>query len=547
MATVLTYRATLTAPLVITAPGGDPNTSRTRRHLPGNGIRGAVAAAYLRQAASPAAADPPTDPEFRRLFLRGGVRWLDALPEADYGRRLLPTPASMMAARGNDDIVFDLAAQEYRDAYVDGRGRPRRVETLSDDLAYAFVDGGADQEEGGLLAFAPDYHVTFHHQRDRRVGRPIDGGIYTYESIQPGERFMGHVLLDDDHSDLSDTVATLLAARPIQTGRSRSTGYGGAIRLEILSVFNGAGWVEMPGPVPGEQVVDQLVVTLLSDYAEAIDSGQATHASFLTALGASGVVVRRATCRWFGATALRGGYPSVWRMHLPESQVLTAGTVLVAELESPVPGAALAAIEWHGLGARLAEGFGRVAFNRHGGRCLHRALHAAALPAAAAIEGADAFEEGQDTLRRIREGLLKAEMDRQLRTRAREHVPSSPRVPTSVLGRLRSVVRGARTAGEIVDWLDDVSEKKAGRALARVQTGGVSLPDFVRDFLNAGPGTVPKVWIRLGAVAAAERGPRLAADGLALRLLEDPLLTFWYQRKYLDALLSMTIEAAKEA
>src|SRR5260370_33686996 len=77
------YILTLEAPVVLSRPGGDPNSAQSMSFIPGSAVRGAAARALAGAGAG----------EFHRLILSGEGCYLNAY--VLFGRRrCLPTPVS---------------------------------------------------------------------------------------------------------------------------------------------------------------------------------------------------------------------------------------------------------------------------------------------------------------------------------------------------------------------------------------------------------------------------------------------------------------------
>ena len=138
MGKILTYRVTLTAPLLLTAPGGDPNSADTHRFISGSAIRGALASEYLRKYLKN---DPAIDDEFRKLFLSGDVRFLNAYPnpqcdEFSHDIRLLPAPCSLKTKKRNLQRPL-IASNDHDEVYRDSETNlPRQLKSLPGEFVF---------------------------------------------------------------------------------------------------------------------------------------------------------------------------------------------------------------------------------------------------------------------------------------------------------------------------------------------------------------------------------------------------------------------------
>ncbi|MEX1257402.1 MAG: hypothetical protein WEG36_07280 [Gemmatimonadota bacterium] len=502
------------------------------------------------------------DPQFRELFLDGGVRYLNAYPEEPKtARRLLPLPASLRLDRDEDGRAIDLCA-EGADGGADSDGesssgsRARRLDRLPDSMAYGFLEA----EGFGIHAMGPGVETRFHHQRDRSVGKPIDGGIFTYQALSPGQTFVGHVLLDASE-DVARALAGLMercfSRDRFRMGRSRMTEYGGRVVANVTGPQDASKWSEQPIPSAEIDKGQRLTVTFVSEYAGPCDFGGAARAEVLRELADRGIRFVDDSVRWFGRQGVRGGFPSVWRMPLPESRVFEAGTLLSGRVAKRLEAGDLHAVEWAGLGGRRAEGYGRVVFNWHG-QDLVWSHHHIAVAAAAADEESDSraplasgarTEEGRRVVAEMEARLIRAELNRRLGPAARKQVPDRVSVAGSVLARLRERVRTARSPHEIEAWLKDAEDKKAGRALKKLRLGeeGQRIPtfDFVRALLQEVRGR-PAIWAVLGLESLAKSGPRVQKErNPASSMAEDPGAHFEYLRRFLDQVLTVAMDRSE--
>jgi len=79
-----TYTLTLLEPVLANSLGGEPNSANSLFYIPGGLVRGAAINSYSGK-------KDAGDDDFRRLFLDGSARFLNAYPLSENGRSL-PTP-----------------------------------------------------------------------------------------------------------------------------------------------------------------------------------------------------------------------------------------------------------------------------------------------------------------------------------------------------------------------------------------------------------------------------------------------------------------------
>jgi CRISPR-associated protein Csx10 len=362
----LAYTLELDAPLALTASGGGEDEIATLTHIPGSTIRGAVAGRL---------ADPESGPDARRnfdeLILDGTVRWLACHPAGPRGlARTVPAPVSW---------------RRPKEVHADENQAPN----LYDLAAYGTHAADAWPEEalsGGerWVAPAPVPHAVdvltdarTHLRRDRRRGTADQesGALYSMESVTATTRFCGLVQVTRDDEELVRRVEEALLAGPLLLGRARHAGYGASARVILAAEAEGhlerqhreIAHDDGRGPLAPAQdlAAGDLARVLLT--APAVvrhpDTGQpdpdAVGYAVLEALGGSGVatlVTRRL------ASVVVQGFNRRWMTATPAAAAAAAGSIVVIRAERDIPVQDLVAAESGGIGERLAEGYGRIAF-----------------------------------------------------------------------------------------------------------------------------------------------------------------------------------------
>lgn len=369
---VLPFRLLLTANAILTGTGGDPNLVETSDWVPGGAMLGALAWRWAREKAR--------DDGFRRIFVEGAVRFLDALPEAPGGpslARLLPVPHSVRRLKFDSKKGIDLA---------DVRSGDRAAEGPLARLAGRFGRTG-----GSLETVEVPTELRLHHANsdDRGFGRALGsevkggGAFFAYESVCAGQAFRGALL--GTGADLHAIRSSCPNGTRIGVGRSIGAEYGGAAIVtweEPIAIASAVAewneWKPVSGgrgdPVPGagEDLGKTAVrITCLSRLAGVNGNGHAVAdlpieelTALLSVAGAAPVTVT--VVRSWTRTGFAGGFRG--HLRVPRAQVpcLLAGSVLEVEVEGSIAVGALARLEREGLGLRKEEGFGRVAINRHG-------------------------------------------------------------------------------------------------------------------------------------------------------------------------------------
>lgn len=348
---VLRYRIRLRQALLVAGRGGDPNTVRGLPYLPGATLRGALIGRYAQGGALDI-----TDPATRRLFFDGQCRFLNAYPVDHRDRRSLPTPLSWRRPKGETNPIRDFAVAEPPGSDWQALRAPFCI---------------ADAEGSTVYTNTPERQTNLHTRRDRKAGRALAeaGDIYSYDALAPDQTFAGRVLCD--------TEADAAVLEPLLRGTYRlglASGTYGEVEFIPDQSIAAAGWRELPDEAAedGPDLAcddNRLSATLLSDtlvrdgQGRARMDAEALAEALARALKLEPVPIPVAT--FFGAD-LRTGFNRTWGLPLPQEAVLTKGSVFVFSLHGSAPSEeALAALEWAGIGALRAEGFGRLLCNWH--------------------------------------------------------------------------------------------------------------------------------------------------------------------------------------
>ncbi len=492
---IIKYRLTLEAPLVLSLPGGDANSAETFSFVTGSSILGALAHSWLQ---NPLPGNPAEQPEFRSLFLDGSVRYCHAYPEGEGGERLLPAPLSLHIEKGMESQVYDLSWPEKEDVLYDAdMGRTRDLIPWGRKYV-RFADRDVKYREPRLTS-------RIHHQRDRRLGRATEasGEIFSYISLERGERFIGRILIEKP--ELSEKLQSLLSKGNLRLGRSKSAQYGGEARVEVLEECQAEKGspelLEVGEPVPVSP--GRMVITLLSDYLGTNQHGHYTADSLLPEIeskletGPRGLRCVAA----FTRVAKVSGYVSHWRMPRPVRPAVRAGSVFVLELLSNIDPKKLGDLLWNGIGDRKAEGFGRIAIDWHGvgdedgGSFIYNLAEDANLEVEKALQSAlDPADDlpcsrSEALLALTRKRLLQNAIEGALIAAGEQLVRPGHQVKgtsKALLGRLRACLRTAENPQSLLDFLDACRNKPAEKQMNRCAIGGETLREWLEHLFADG-------------------------------------------------------------
>ena len=371
-----TYRLTLTLEddLVLSQRNSTTGGHSSLAYIPGSALRGWAASRLYAAFGGDAFL----------AFHSGAIRFGDARPAGPQGQASFPVPLAWHTDKGSADKlphhagrwlannVFNLAAI----ADLDGlQGQIKQPRALARD--HLTLDGAhvASQRHVRTMTAIDD------------DGGVAEGQLFSYQSLVRGQRFVGHLTMDDNVSDtLADRVNQVFDGQ-IRLGRSKSTGYGRV---------NSQVGPRLETPTTASVQADVLHLWLLSDACLRDGHGQPTLRPDGDVLGLPGAVLD------MSRSFLRSRKVSAWNAHrkLPEleRQVLEAGSVVTLVRQGGFPAAELQRLAERGIGTGRAIGMGEVAvhpglllalhpqFDTHGGQAHASTVHASpAAPARQAI------------------------------------------------------------------------------------------------------------------------------------------------------------------
>ncbi|NGZ74058.1 RAMP superfamily CRISPR-associated protein [Saccharibacillus alkalitolerans] len=341
------FRLKLEQPVLIPGNGGLYHSSASS--IPGSVLLGALAGTFIRQKGLGAQAH--TDPDFARIFLRGGVKFGYALP-VSRDQVFAPCPANWQRVK-NEDQVYDVpGAGELEDQ----EGGQLELRSLS---YYVYLQSNM------LYKYELEKEVRMHHSRpqDRNYAHPKgpdrgvnEGQFFQYTSLSEGQLFEGTLRGSSD--DLNQLLGCLGAENnQLRLGRSRTAEYG-KVRFERMESASPVLY-ESPASV---QSARQITICLYTPMVLVDRNGRAEANPDLLieqlseALG-SQVQLGESRLK-FGVLA---GYNAQWRMPKPQTPVLEAGTTIVLQLEKGTFSAEqITMIESTRWGSRTGEGCGAL-------------------------------------------------------------------------------------------------------------------------------------------------------------------------------------------
>ena len=491
---IISYRLTINRPVVLSVPGGDPNSAETLTYIPGSAIAGALAGYWYKTNRVNA-----YHTVFRKLFLDDHVRYLNAYIEGENRTRLLPSPLSMRTRKGEPDQLYDLA-----DPYIN--------ELLEDTdpagLHYQYQpwrEGYVRLADSNTFKYrGVQLNSAIHNCRNREMGRSIPSKpgtdmypIFSYISLDKGEQFIGNILLDEE-SD-AEILYNLIENKNLFLGRSKSAQYGGEAVTSDITIEDAGNFIEA-----GSTTIngDRFVVTLLSDYIGIDNNGHPTPEAFIPEL------CKQLDCTpenlevasFIGVRPV-SGYVNKWKMPRAVQPAICAGSVFVIKSKPPAIDFntkdrrnKLDNLLWNGMGMRRVDGFGRLAINWHG----QSNEDEEAFTYTPSLEILNTIQNNgnipvtppglEDLAHLSRQRLVERQIEYKIvesANRISEHnVTGIPK--RAFLGRLRSLLKAASSGQDISNFIRDCggSSKPAGRNLENCKLQGVKLKDWLQKLFD---------------------------------------------------------------
>lgn len=283
--------------------------------------------------------------EFRRIFLDGNVKFLNAYPYKN-NKLFYSTPLSIVKKKFNGDEeyendVVDLANFEGKDFVLSSVDQ---YKTLSSQ--FICID------EDIINVLDVESELYYHHKRpeDKSIGHATEseGEYFQYYSVAKGEVFCGEIWAEED---FLNELENLFDEEIIYVGKSRSSQYGKArIKLikseeEEINKFD-----------------DMTVITLKSPMIIRNDKGY--YSTDINDIVLNIFGEKKDVYSAYVKNKIVGGYNSKWGFPKGQSQAFKEGTVIVINEELDYND--IKRINSSLYGERTEEGFGQVAINMHG-------------------------------------------------------------------------------------------------------------------------------------------------------------------------------------
>jgi CRISPR-associated protein Csx10 len=443
----LTFQIHLMEPVLITSLRGDPNSSVGLDFIPGSSVRGFVIRRFLQGNEVDASND-----DFRRLFLSGSTRFLNAYPMSRNGVRTLPTPLSWNLKKDEQEPVYDLVMKEGSDESWSGVNKKQPFCYLWED------EEGCGKSE----FYKPKSQINIHTaNEDRQRSAKDNSTVFRYQALASDQDFCAAIITDDE-SDLEKLSALLSCDLKLIVGGSHSAGYG-LVYLDKIKICD---WDEYH-PLGDDS--EQITVTLLSEALVRDDQNGSYASSLESILGRKHELA-------FAKLTVIGGFNRKWNLPLTQVLAIQAGSVFVYANDPDII-EQLRILERTGIGERRAEGFGRIAINWHNFEEFLIEKYEAPTPLKETVCG-----PSRVLAQRMAQRLLRSELDLALIKAANrfniEHKPKN-----SQMSRMRLSARFALSKnepGEIINHLNGM-KRTAKDQFQHARISGMPLWNWIEE------------------------------------------------------------------
>jgi CRISPR-associated protein Csx10 len=517
----ITYQLFLEEPVLMTAPGGDPNADNSYSYIPGSALRGALASRYLQQS------DATANDKFTRLFLDGQICFLNAYPVGGDGERALPTPGSWVLEKDNPKkAIFDRAQGEEPE--------------LPSGVPASFIR----LEEDKVIPLENAFQVSIHTARNREMGRAVEGdpgsAVYQYRALAPETSFRGAIVVNSGDHEAEDTalLGRLLEDATLLLGGSQTAGYGLTV---VKRVEEPAAWREGGGETAAITAGEPFTIYLLSDTILRDQESGRENNEILTALPPAlrAKVELAPAPHTFTRMTWVGGFNTTWGLPLPQEWAVRKGGLWRLRAKDTIGRDEIVALEATGIGQRRAEGFGRVAVNPP---WIGKERHLAE-PEAADMVKEGMTDEGAEPpsvqthaptiVAQMNRRLLEQELNRRVVIAAQEKARRyRGQLSGSQLARLRLRVRRQQEHfDDFKQYLQGTRERKsADDQFRKFRVDSENFRDWLQDIADH----PHKVWQEILPKEGGWQPPVIGADRPKKEDFDDQL-THHYAVRFIDA------------
>ncbi len=441
------YRITNLAPILITNKTGDLNMVATKDYISGNNILGALATNYINTKLKNNNIKPNDDANFFNCFLSGQVVFTNAYKveiNKDSENVSFPIPFSIQRMKKDEKEIKDILLFETSEQIksIGGFGYFTKEDNNQNLINKVEIK----------KSFSP-------HQEYNPVTRTTkEGMFFNYESISPGQTFVGFIIGEEKFIDtIVDNFENLTE---IFIGKSRNTQYG-RVKFKIEKKQND--FISEITNYSFNSKKNKISLTFLSDVIISNEYGFST-SDFNDLKNYFKVKISgfQSVEKSFFRTGTIENYVSVWNLRKPSETCFLAGSSFIIELNN-VNENELMMLQSQGIGERKNEGFGRIVFG------LQYVSKYNKKDKSEAIEVEKPEEVILDDTKKRATVILKNHLKMKVATQALDKVNinkdgiTSSNITPSQIGRLESFINSSNTKEEFqgkLNLLRDTAKQK---------------------------------------------------------------------------------------
>jgi CRISPR-associated protein Csx10 len=334
--TSFSYTIELLEPVISAERTGKPQ--ETESYIFGTAILGAFAVKYI-EAKGLNCNEAYKDPDFRRVFLEGGVSFTAAMPSVK-GLTYFPAPTVLRTDKLKTRL-FDESLDVYDDKSDPDSSRP-----ICKRLGGFFLKNS----DGTVRTFSPTKIAFLHHARpaNRSIAHATESGgeFYTYEALSAGQMFAGSVI--GNKEDLQVLAGLLADSAVLRLGRSRTAQYG-KIKIKLSNNEFAGNVLELN---KGDTFILVAVTPIIVEDSNGLNK---TNIELIgKSLGADYEIIR-SIC----SETVVAGYYGKWLLPRRQESAIAEGSTIVFKYNGVKTTLCLDFI-----GKRTGEGFGQISLER---------------------------------------------------------------------------------------------------------------------------------------------------------------------------------------
>ncbi len=354
----LNYYITTTAPITFAEKSGDNVLFATKRYIPGSAIRGALAMTYIKKHNLQ---DAHLDETFNQIFLSGKVRFLPAYPKCtNKNQETSVIPFSFMVSkdgRSIKDFAWNntpIPGYKKISGFAAIERATQTIHPTSANVQIEFHMSRCNENEN-----PSDNNKNSKLYNERLTGSSKDGKVFNYEYLEPHQQFIGSIILDDDSTELLNTIKQLMNAN-LHLGRSKTAQYGTCQCTVISETTAPANNIDLNAPI---YLYAHTAYIPIQDWQRIDTIAQEITSELNTALKEQGIntTINIQSDKTYAVTETIDGYVSVWNMKRERKTAISAGTLIGIDIPNITNDNLniLQNILYQGLGDRTIEGFGQ--------------------------------------------------------------------------------------------------------------------------------------------------------------------------------------------